>query len=405
MRFLYFKEANAVREAERVLAAPELLKVGGADVFLAHFLAVAAENSKLVLSLHVTAPEHDEQFGLDGLEIKSYYYFSPRLVKFGHVFRRSPFTLARRSWVAACILIRIVSFRPNRMLCWCTAFPLWGCYLAATLTGAKFVVSRHTRYPLPDEPWFRQLRAWVDKRIHRRADAVLVHGPYLAEETKAAGIHPDRIIEFDCTYPPGGTWNRGAIAETDGAVGCRNDGVQEILFLGRLEANKGVFDLLEACVPLLKRRPSLKLAYAGNGEAAGKLRAAVASHGVEQQVVLLGSVPHEDLPARIRKAGVVVTPTRREFPEGRCMAAMEGLVAGRPLIAPAYGPFPYLVQHGKNGLLYEPDSVVSLRECLARVVEDSDLYSALISGARDSSDALRAHEFGYYDAVKEAFEQ
>lgn len=87
------------------------------------------------------------------------------------------------------------------------------------------------------------------------------------------------------------------------------------------------------------------------------------------------------------------------------MAAMEALVAGRPVIAPGCGPFPYLVQHEKNGLLYEPDSVVSLRECLARVVEDGDLYSALITGARGSSAALRAHEFAYYDALKEAFER
>jgi glycosyltransferase involved in cell wall biosynthesis len=403
MRFVYLKEANAVREAERVLAAPDLLKVGGADLFLAHFLEVASENPKLVLSLHDTAPENDEKFGLVGLDIKSYYYFTPWLVKFGDFFRKPLFTVPRRSWVAACIFIRIVSFRPNRVLCWATGFLMWACYLAARLTGAEFAISRHTRLPLPDEPWFRRLRGWMDKRVLRRADAILVHGPYLAEETKAAGAHPDRIIEFDCTYPLGSIWNRGAIEETDGAVGCGNDGVQEILFLGRVEANKGVFDLLEACVPLLERQPSLKLAYAGNGGAAGELRAAVASHKLEQQVVLLGSVPHEQLPARIREAGVVVTPTRREFPEGRCMAAMEGLVAGRPVIAPGCGPFPYLVQHGKNGLLYEPDSVVSLRECLARVVEDGDLYSALLSGARESSTALRAHEFSYYDAVTEAF--
>jgi glycosyltransferase involved in cell wall biosynthesis len=405
MRFVYLKEANAVREAERVLDAPELLKVGGADLFLAHFLEVASENPKLVLSLHQTAPEHDEEFGVGGLEIKSYFWFSPWLVKCGHVFRKPLFTLARRSWVATCIFIRVMSFRPNRVLCWSWAFPLWGCYLAARLNGARFAISRHNRFPLPDEPWFRRLTAWVDKRIMRRADAILVHGPYLLQETKAAGVHPDRIIEFDCTYPPGSIWNRRAVEETDNAGGCTNDGVQEILFLGRVEAAKGAFDLLEACVPLLRRQPLLKLVYAGSGEATGELRAAVARHKLERQVVLLGPVPHEQLPARIREAGVVVTPTRRKFPEGRCMATMEGLVAGRPVIAPGCGPFPYLVQHGKNGLLYEPDSVVSLRESLARVVEDGDLYSALLSGARDSSTELRAHEFAYYDAVKEAFER
>ena len=406
MRFVYVKPGNAVREAERVLAAPELLDVGGADLFLAHFLVAASEHPKLVLSLHYMAPEHDERFGAVGLEVRSYYcWFSPAPLEFGSIFRKPLFTAARRSWVATCIFVRVMSFRPNRVLCWSSAFPLWACYLAARLNGAKFTVSRHIRFPLPDEPWFRRLTAWVDKQILRRADTVLAHGPYLAQEAKATGADPDRIIEFDITYPSDSIWNRMAVEETDEAGVRRNHGEQEILFLGRVEAAKGVFDLLEACVPLLRRQPALKLVYAGSGEATNELRAAVACHKLEQQVVLLGAVPHEQLPARIREAWVVVTPTRREFPEGRCMAAMEGLVAGRPVVAPGFGPFPYLVQHGKNGLLYEPDSVVSLRESLARVVEDVDLYSTLRSGARDSSAVLRAHEFAYYDAVKEAFER
>ena len=53
---------------------------------------------------------------------------------------------------------------------------------------------------------------------------------------------------------------------------------------------------------------------------------------------------------------MVVTPTQSQFPEGRCMATMEGLVMGVPVIAPNFGPFPFLVKHGENGLLFEPDS-------------------------------------------------
>ena len=402
MKYVYLKQSNAVKEAERILAAPELMSVGGSDIFLAHFLAVTSENPKLVLSVH-TAPDRDEKFGAPGLQIRSYFWYSPRMVKYGRVFKQPPFTLARRVWVSASTFAHIVRFRPDKVVAWASAFPLWACYLAARLSRATFVVSRHTRFPLPDEPWFRRLTAWVDKQIVRRADALVVHGPYLVDEAKAVGVSADRIIEFDCTYPPGSIWNSGKVEAGEGAGRTGDGGPREIMFLGRVQASKGVFDLLEACVPLLERDPGLKLVYAGTGDAAGELQARARRYGVEERVALLGVIPHEELPSRIRKADVVVTPTPRKYPEGRCMAAMEALVAGRPVIAPECGPFPYLVRHETNGLLYEPDSVTSLRENLARLLEDGELRSVVMTGARASSTALCAHKFAYYDALKEAF--
>lgn len=404
MRYFYLKQSNAVAEAERVLAAPDRLKVGGSDTFLAHFLEVATGNAKLVLSLH-TAPERDEEMQVRRLRIKSYFWYSTGIEKLRDVFWKAPFALGRRTWVSASIFMRIMRFSPDRVICWASGSPLWACYLGARLNGATFVISRHTRFPLPDEPWFRRITGWVGKAIMRRADAIVVHGPYLVDEAKATGADPDRIIEFDCTYPPGSAWNSAGLEETDGTRMPRKEGKWEIMFLGRVEKKKGALDLLDAAEPLLKRHRHVRLVYAGGGDAAGELAARVRKYGLEGQVTFLGTVPHEKLPTRIKEAGVVVTPTPRKYPEGRCMAAMEALVAGRPVIAPRSGPFPYLVQHEKNGLLYEPDSIVSLREVLARLIGESDLHSQLIEGARDSSSALCAHEFSYYAALKQAFDR
>jgi glycosyltransferase involved in cell wall biosynthesis len=51
------------------------------------------------------------------------------------------------------------------------------------------------------------------------------------------------------------------------------------------------------------------------------------------------------------------------------------------VIAPDYGPFPYMVKHEDNGLLYRPDDVDALAAALGRVLQDAGLRARLDEGA------------------------
>ena len=127
------------------------------------------------------------------------------------------------------------------------------------------------------------------------------------------------------------------------------------------------------------------------------------AEGLAEQVSCLGKIDHSDLPAYINASYVVVTPTRREFPEGRCLAAMEALACKIPLIAPSSGPFPYLVEHDVNGMLYEPDDVKSLAQALTRIATDAEYYNQLKKGAIVTADKLRVPIRTFYQAVEIAF--
>ncbi|MGA7802533.1 MAG: glycosyltransferase, partial [Gammaproteobacteria bacterium] len=107
----------------------------------------------------------------------------------------------------------------------------------------------------------------------------------------------------------------------------------------------------------------------------------------------------------MQKAKVVVTPTKRAFPEGRCMAAMEALAVGVPVVAPNYGPFPYLVTDNENGRLYEPDSVSSLRQALEQTLTDKNVYENLAEGARQTSVRLVRPAVRFSEAFQSALKQ
>ena len=85
------------------------------------------------------------------------------------------------------------------------------------------------------------------------------------------------------------------------------------------------------------------------------------------------------------------------------MVVMESLVLGVPVVAPDFGPFPYLVVHGKNGLLYRPDSINDLAQKLDMILDNDELYIRLKAGARESGDTLLVPSLTFSEAVKRAF--
>lgn len=146
------------------------------------------------------------------------------------------------------------------------------------------------------------------------------------------------------------------------------------MFVGRIEEQKGVFDLLDACEEVLTDMPDVFLVYIGKGSVHEELQRRSERMGLKDKVRLLGYVNHDQIVGVMRRCFVVVAPTRKEFPEGRCMSAMEGMVMGLPVVAPDFGPFPYLVQDNVNGLLYKPNSRDDLRDKIILLLTGNDRY-------------------------------
>ena len=87
------------------------------------------------------------------------------------------------------------------------------------------------------------------------------------------------------------------------------------------------------------------------------------------------------------------------------MATMEGLVLGKPVIAPNNGPFPFLVKDKQNGLLFHPDSVEDLSIKINKVVEDDELYARLKKGAEETAKILVKAPINFSKAILMAFKK
>jgi glycosyltransferase involved in cell wall biosynthesis len=152
-----------------------------------------------------------------------------------------------------------------------------------------------------------------------------------------------------------------------------------LLFLGRLERAKGVFDLVDAVAALRATHADVRLVLAGDD--VDGLGAYAAGRGVADCVQLTGWVGPEQKRVLLESAAVFVLPS---YAEGSPISLLEAMAAGVPAVASAVGGIPDVVTDGVNGMLIEPGDVETLTRVLRKLLDDRMLRSRLGAAARET---------------------
>ncbi|MGP8205040.1 MAG: glycosyltransferase family 4 protein [Acidimicrobiales bacterium] len=156
-----------------------------------------------------------------------------------------------------------------------------------------------------------------------------------------------------------------------------------VVFLGRLDANKGVLLLMEAWDLFAATAVGhpLRLVIAG----AGPLEGTVAewANG-RSDVDYLGLLSAERCEGILKTARATVVPSAWEEPFG--MVVVESMRMGVPVLAAAHGSFPELVVEGEDGALFPPGDAGALAKVLSEVEQDPGRF------ARYGENARKAYE-------------
>jgi glycosyltransferase involved in cell wall biosynthesis len=137
-----------------------------------------------------------------------------------------------------------------------------------------------------------------------------------------------------------------------------------IVFLGRLSEEKQIDKLVRA-VAVLDPALKAKLEIVGGGELEGRLRALVASLGLEDRVTLSGFVEEPQLRDALQRGSVFAMPSIAEL---QSISTMEAMASGLPVVAANAMALPHLVHDGENGFLFEPGNIDDLAAKLTRVL-------------------------------------
>ncbi len=107
-----------------------------------------------------------------------------------------------------------------------------------------------------------------------------------------------------------------------------------LMFAGRVERNKGVFDLLDVMAGLhADGQSNISLEICGGGTALSELKAECAQRGLDGCIRILGQLNSSEMRAAYERCHTVVVPTTAYFCEGLNRVVVEGVLSGRPVVA------------------------------------------------------------------------
>lgn len=203
----------------------------------------------------------------------------------------------------------------------------------------------------------------VEAHLGRRADTVVATCTDEVNELLALGVPGSKLsvvpcgVDLDRFRPDGPVVPRGRRPR--------------VLSIGRLVPRKGVTTLIQA----IRHVPEAEVVIAGGSvadEEAVRLRTLAGRYGLDDRVRLIGSVAHEDVPALMRSADVLVTVPWYE-PFG--MVPVEAMACGVPVVASAVGG--HLDTVAGCGVLVPPRRPRALARALRDLLDRPDLRANL----------------------------
>lgn len=163
-----------------------------------------------------------------------------------------------------------------------------------------------------------------------------------------------------------------------------------ILFVGALEAKKGVEHLLDALGLAADTLGDWRCDLLGGGPLRSALEARAKQLGIAGRVRFHGAVDFETVAAAYRSAHLCVAPSvvgpgGRQ--EGIPNVMIEALAYARPAISTPISGIPELIESGVNGLLVPPGDAEALAEAILRVNRDPAFAAALGRRGRETVEA------------------
>lgn len=237
-------------------------------------------------------------------------------------------------------------------------------------------------YHRPPQLW---RRSGLLERQSQHVDTFITYSKFSADKHREFGFNrvlsvmPQFILDSE---------RSGA----DPAISRNPEDPQYFLFVGRLEAIKGLQDV----IPLFRKEGAAELWVAGSGTYENTLREL--ANGAPR-VRFLGQQTAAQLRDLYRGALALIVPS--VCFEVFALVLIEAFCEATPVVARRVGPFPEIISQSGGGLLF--DTAEELEQALAALSEKKGLREKLGGAAAHASRSLWSESAGmqrYFDLIR-----
>ena len=157
-------------------------------------------------------------------------------------------------------------------------------------------------------------------------------------------------------------------------------GAVKLLWIGRLDPEKGLEYLIEAVDRLVNReKKNFSLTIVGKGKEESFLKREVHKRGLSKRVYFQGYVKNGQVLFNLyREHDFFILPSLSG--EGLPQTILEAMACAIPVIATRVEGIPYFIQNRSNGLLIPPADAGAIFQAVLRLMDDETLRNQIIEG-------------------------
>ena len=224
-----------------------------------------------------------------------------------------------------------------------------------------------------DEPHYSRARDLLRRHAAEASAYVALNRYYADFMTGYMDLDPDRVHVIP----------HGLLLDGHGRIGKRAEKeAYTIGYFARVCPEKG-FHLLVDAFNILNEDPSLpplKLVAAGyladdDRPYFEEHRGRLASWGLADRFTYLGEPDRAEKIRILQSFDCMSVPT--VYRESKGLSVLEAMANGVPVVQPAHGAFPELIEDTGGGLLFEPEDPVSLADAMRRLIKNPALAEEL----------------------------
>lgn len=231
--------------------------------------------------------------------------------------------------------------------------------LVSKLFRRKIVLNYHSGEA---EDHLRRWRTAVP--VIRLADRIAVPSGYLVDVFRQFGLEAEAIFNT---------------VETDRFRFRERRPLAPIFLSNRnLEPMYNVGCTLRAFALIQQRAPQARLTVVGDGSRRRELEELVRELGI-RGVRFAGRVPPEEMPRLYEEADIYLNSSEID---NMPLSILESFACGLPVITSDAGGIPYMVAHGKTGLIVNRGDYRGMADSALRLLADDALAADIIRGAR-----------------------
>ena len=249
-------------------------------------------------------------------------------------------------------------------------YPLIEGWRFARDRGLPFVVTPFTHLGVDSEDrTVRNNTMDHQCRILKDADAVLTLTWVEREGLIRYSVSPERVFIVGGGLDP----IPSAVEQEQAAAGVLQRyglSVPIILFIGRVNRDKGAIDACEAARRLFHRGTRLNLALVGQPDAEFQRYYKRLQADEKRSVRPLGMVPEGEKHALLSLSTMLVLPSRVD---SFGLVLLEAWAHGKPVIGARAGGIPGVIREGQDGLLVPYGDVSELADAMALLLRDEAL--------------------------------